>query len=119
LSIVVTDDETVRALNRRYRDVDTTTDVLSFWNSESDGFVSAPDMSCYLGDVVISLPRAVQQATEGGHTAMAELELLTVHGVLHLLGYDHAEPEERAEMWAAQAAVLREVGTSISNPTPD
>jgi probable rRNA maturation factor len=119
LCIVVTDDETVRALNRQYRDVDAATDVLSFWNSETDGFVSAPEMPPYLGDVVISFPRAAQQASEAGHTAMSELELLTVHGVLHLLGHDHAVPEERAEMWAAQAAVLREVGTPISNPAPD
>jgi len=59
-----------------------------------------------LGDVILSYPRAEEQAAEAGHSALDELQLLTVHGVLHLLGYDDQEETARAEMWAAQEAIL-------------
>jgi len=72
----------------------------------------------YLGDVLISCERAAAQAQTGSHSLMDELRLLTVHGVLHLLGHDHAEPDEKARMWAAQNEILREVGalSVISDP---
>ena len=106
LSVVITDDKAMRELNRQFRDVDAPTDVLAFGSGEEDDFVMAPGESAYLGDVVISYPRAVAQAEEYGHSIDRELALLAVHGVLHLLGYDHAGEAERTEMWARQDEIL-------------
>ncbi len=104
LTIVITDAERVRELNRTYRGVDAPTDVLSF---PMQGEPLPEEASVpYLGDVVIAYPVAEQQARELGHSPQEELRLLVVHGVLHLLGYDHATPEEEARMWARQEAVL-------------
>ncbi|MFL7870595.1 MAG: rRNA maturation RNase YbeY, partial [Anaerolineales bacterium] len=64
----------------------------------------------YLGDILISVPRAEEQARAAGHGLEAEVQLLAVHGTLHLLGYDHAEVEEKARMWKAQAEVLERLG---------
>jgi probable rRNA maturation factor len=119
LTIVVTGDGNVRRLNRAYRGVDATTDVLAFGDAEGDGFVTAPGAPRYLGDVIISLPRAEAQAGCAGHPLEAELQLLTVHGVLHLLGHDHAEPAEKTAMWAAQAEILRALGAPVADPTPE
>jgi len=106
LSVIITDDEAVRELNRQFRDVDAPTDVLAFGSGEEGDFVTAPGEPAYLGDVVISYHRAVVQAEEYGHSLNRELALLAVHGVLHLLGYDHANEAERMEMWAIQNEVL-------------
>ena len=114
LTLVVSDDETVRTLNRAYRGVDAPTDVLAFGGTVPD-FINAPDSTPYLGDVVISYPRAVEQAT-GRHTPAEELALLVVHGVLHLLGYDHATPQEKQAMWAKQAMILAQLGLAHVQP---
>jgi len=106
LSVVITDDGAVRELNREFRDVDAPTDVLAFGTGEKSDFVTAPGEPAYLGDVIISYPRAVIQAEEYGHSINRELALLTVHGVLHLLGYDHVDEVERTEMWARQNEIL-------------
>ncbi|MCR4405832.1 MAG: rRNA maturation RNase YbeY [Anaerolineae bacterium] len=107
LSVVITDDEEVRDLNRRFRGVDAPTDVLAFGAAnQTTSFVTAPDAPRLLGDVIISCPRAQEQATEAGHPLSAEIQLLVVHGVLHLLGYDHAEPEQEALMWERQEKIL-------------
>jgi probable rRNA maturation factor len=106
LSVVITDDGAVRELNRQFRDVDAPTDVLAFGSGEEGDFVTAPGEPAYLGDVIISYPRAVIQAEEYGHSINRELALLTVHGVLHLLGYDHVNEVERTEMWARQNEIL-------------
>ena len=106
LTIVVTDDDQVRALNRTYRDEDSATDVLSFAATEGEGFVLPDDAPPYLGDVIISFPTALAQANAQGQPVEAELRLLVAHGCLHLLVYDHATPEEEATMWALQADVL-------------
>jgi probable rRNA maturation factor len=106
LSVVITDDEAVRELNREFRDVDAPTDVLAFGTGEESDFVTAPGEPAYLGDVIISYPRAVIQAEEYGHSINRELALLTVHGVLHLLGYDHVDEVESTEMWARQNEIL-------------
>jgi probable rRNA maturation factor len=106
LSVVITDDEAVRELNRQFRDVDAPTDVLAFGSGQEGDFVTAPGEPAYLGDVVISYPRAVAQAEEYGHSINRELALLAVHGVLHLLGYDHVNEAERTEMWARQNEIL-------------
>lgn len=106
LTIVITDDEQLRKLNLEYRDIDASTDVLSF----TADFLDPENEVPYLGDIIISFPRARQQAEAGGHATLAELQLLTVHGILHLLGHDHANPAEKNEMWAAQEAILRQLG---------
>ncbi len=109
LSVVITDDEAIRELNRQFRDVDAPTDVLAFGSGEDGDFVTAPGEPAYLGDVVISYPRAVVQAEEYGQSIARELALLAVHGVLHLLGYDHVNEAERTEMWARQDEILESV----------
>jgi probable rRNA maturation factor len=111
LSVVITDDDEIRSLNRQFRGVDAPTDVLSFADDAPDlPFVDASGEPPYLGDVVLSFPRAQAQAAEQAHSAAQEVYLLVVHGVLHLLGYDHAEPEKKSVMWARQETILRELG---------
>lgn len=113
LSIVITGDDQLQQLNRQFLGIDAPTDVLSFPADEDD-----PDSGeRYLGDVLISYPRAAAQAASGGHPLQDELQLLVVHGVLHLLGYDHAEPAERAHMWEVQAQALESLGSSITSPS--
>jgi probable rRNA maturation factor len=108
LTIVLTDDAQLRELNRNYLGIDAPTDVLSFPASETDPETARR----YLGDILISVPRADEQARAAGHTLEAEVQLLAVHGILHLLGYDHAEADEKALMWKAQAEVLERLGLS-------
>jgi len=108
MTIVLTDDGQLHELNREYLGVDAPTDVLSFPASETD-----PETGMtYLGDILISIPRAAQQAQAAGHPLEAEVQLLVVHGTLHLLGYDHAEAEDKTRMWNAQAEVLSRLGLS-------
>ena len=107
VTVVVTTDEAVAELNKQYRDTDEPTDVLSFPAQEvTPGFVVAPEMDAYLGDIIIALPYTRRQAERVGKPLRDELRLLAIHGTLHLLGYDHAELEEEAEMWARQDAIL-------------
>jgi len=108
LTIVLTDDAQLRELNRNYLDIDAPTDVLSFPASETDPETARR----YWGDILISVPRAEEQARAAGHTLEAEVQLLVVHGTLHLLGYDHAEIDDKARMWKAQAEVLERIGLS-------
>jgi len=107
VAVVVTDDEALRELNRRHRGVDEPTDVLAFPDETRGPFVGAPGLPRYLGDVIVSFRRAEAQAAEAGHDVQIELQLLVVHGVLHLLGYDDVTEEQRLRMWAAQAEILR------------
>jgi probable rRNA maturation factor len=88
--------------------VDAPTDVLSFPASEADPETGTP----YLGDILISIPRAKQQAETAGHSLEAEVQLLVVHGTLHLLGHDHAKAGEKARMWKEQAEVMSKLGLS-------
>ncbi|MGC9335074.1 MAG: rRNA maturation RNase YbeY [Anaerolineae bacterium] len=107
VTVVVTDDEGIRELNRDFLGIDEPTDVLSFGIQKDSGpFVASPEAGKYLGDVIVSYPRAEEQAVEQGYPVQRELELLVVHGVLHLLGYDHAEEEEKAHMWTRQDDIL-------------
>jgi probable rRNA maturation factor len=111
LTVVITDDDEIQSLNRQFRGVDAPTDVLAFAEDEAGQvFVDGSDEPPYLGDVIVSLPRARTQAAEHGHSTAQELRLLVVHGVLHLLGYDHATPTEEAAMWAKQDEILQRVG---------
>jgi len=107
VTVVITDDVGIQELNCDFLGIDAPTDVLSFGAQEAAGpFVAAPDAGNYLGDVIVSYPRAVAQAMEQGHPAGHELDLLVVHGLLHLLGYDHAAEAEQAAMWARQDDIL-------------
>lgn len=110
LSIVIEDNGMLRELNRQYRNIDAPTDVLSFQAHELDPATGI----LYLGDVIISLEQAAQQAEKSGHALIAELQLLTVHGILHLLGHDHAEEEEKKEMWDAQRSILTSLGVELA-----
>jgi probable rRNA maturation factor len=115
--IVISDDEALEALNRRFRGVPRPTDVLSFQNDTRGPFAGgSADYPEYLGDVVISIDRARDQAVDAGGTLTQELQLLTVHGVLHLLGYDHETESDKAAMWNVQRTALRALGADISLP---
>lgn len=111
VSVTLTDDAHIHVLNRDYRGVDRPTDVLSFALTESEepAIIDAP-CSVLLGDLVISLERAAAQAEEYGHSFLRELSFLTVHGMLHLLGYDHIEEEDRLEMEEEQRHVMDVLG---------
>ena len=111
LSLVIEDDARLHQLNNEFLGIDAPTDVLSFPSGEEE--VDPETERFYLGDVIISYPRALEQSAAAGHAVMDELRLLVVHGVLHLLGHDHAEPEEKARMWAAQNEILRGLGVTI------
>ncbi len=110
LSLAVTTDAEIHALNRRYAAEDRPTDVLAFSQEEGEEFVSAPDELRHLGDVVMSLETAERQASEAGHDLDAEMAHLLAHGVLHLLGYDHAAPDDERKMRERERAVLAKAG---------
>jgi probable rRNA maturation factor len=108
LTIALVDNARIHGLNRDFLGHDAPTDVISFPADEPDPETGRR----YLGDVVISFMRASEQAGERGHAVEAEMQLLVVHGVLHLLGYDHSEAGDKNRMWAAQAEVLERLGVS-------
>lgn len=118
ISVMLTDNEGIRALNALHRNIDRATDVLSFPMFEygEDGeiiedyaeFNEMGDLC--LGDIVLSLERAAEQAEEYGHSFAREVGFLTVHSMLHLLGYDHMTPEDEAEMFGYQTEILEEMG---------
>lgn len=113
VSLVFTDSDTVQRLNRDYRGVDAPTDVIAFHmlsqKETSPAFILPPDGVTRLGEVIISYPQAVEQAKEQGHSVNKELALLIIHGILHLLGYDHEKPEEEAKMRAREKELLEKV----------
>ena len=112
VSLVLADQETVHRMNVTYRNVDSPTDVISFYaepqSEAEEDFILPGDGVRRLGDVVISYPQAIEQAHEAGHSVERELTLLTIHGVLHLLGYDHEKPEDAPVMRGREAALLEE-----------
>jgi len=105
LGVLVTDDEAIRRLNMEYAGEDASTDVLAFSLREGEEFVS-PDEVLRLGEVIISYPTASRQAAEAGRLVDAEIAHLLVHGILHLLGYDHAESEDERRMRAREEELL-------------
>ena len=113
VSLTFTDNAGIREVNRKYREIDRETDVLSFpMTDEGEDFTVDPETGCFmLGDIVISLEKALAQAEEYGHSFKREVAFLTVHSMLHLLGYDHerSEEEER-EMFGKQDIVLEAMG---------
>jgi probable rRNA maturation factor len=112
VGVVITGDEEILALNREYAGEDHATDVLSFSLREGEEFVS-PDEVNRLGEVVVSYETAQRQAKDGGHEVDEEIAHLLVHGVLHLLGYDHAEAEDEARMRGRERRVLGELGIEL------
>ena len=126
VGLVIADDETLRTLNREYAGDDEITDVLSFpflaendepqyhaLSSEEEFSFIIPDPKdgppISIGEVIVSYPQALRQSREANHTVQREVALLVTHGVLHLLGYDHGTPQEKAIMWKRQDAVLDDV----------
>jgi len=113
VSLVFADAETVQRLNRDYRGVDEATDVLAFSmlpQKEGDSsFVLPPDGITHVGEVIVCYPWAVEQAKEEGHSVDKEVALLIIHGILHLLGYDHEKTEEEAKMRAREKELLEEI----------
>ncbi len=107
VSIVLTTDDEVRDLNFQYRGIDRTTDVLSF--AQREGEDADPD-DLVLGDLVISVNRAQDQAIEYGHSVNRELAFLTVHGILHLLGWDHQTADDEALMMEKTETILAGLG---------
>lgn len=109
LTLRITNNRLIRQLNRAWRGENSATDVLSFENAFTDPETGEE----YLGDLVISFEKARQQARVGGHAVQAEIELLFVHGLLHLAGYDHDQKEEWAEMTRVQDQILRKIGNPL------
>ncbi len=116
LSLVISDDQTMRVLNRQYRGIDTSTDVLAFAFHEEEQqevahpFVSPPDGVLHLGEIVISYPDAVSQASKLSHSVEREIATLVTHGTLHLLGYTHNESSDTQEMQALEGEILGRIG---------
>jgi probable rRNA maturation factor len=106
LGLVITDDANIHRMNREYRGIDGPTDVISFALLEGEEFVMPPDQTLHLGDIVISYPRALEQAVEQKHTVERELTWLVTHGVLHLLGYDHETDEDRQHMQDIETGII-------------
>ncbi|MCF0136494.1 MAG: rRNA maturation RNase YbeY, partial [Lachnospiraceae bacterium] len=125
IGLSVVEEEEIQSVNREHRSIDAVTDVLSFPMLEYDpqeapalrvaramaeGDVDPETDEVYLGDIMICLKRAKEQALEFGHSLQRELAFLAVHSLLHLLGYDHMTPEEEKVMFGKQEAVLQSIG---------
>jgi probable rRNA maturation factor len=110
MGLVITTQEKIRQLNRDYLKKDEPTDVISFYMTSSEPeetpFVAPPDGLVHLGEVIISYPQAVLQANEHGHSINKELNILIIHGILHLLGYEDEKPELKERMAAKEAEIL-------------
>ncbi|MDO3409172.1 rRNA maturation RNase YbeY [Saccharibacillus sp. CPCC 101409] len=124
VALTFVDDEEIHRLNKEFRNIDRPTDVLSFAMRESagdepemeityeyeQGEEEGPELDEMLGDIIVSVPRAIAQSEDYGHSVERELGFLVVHGFLHLLGYDHQTAEDEAEMMGKQEAALQKVG---------
>lgn len=113
LSVTFVNNEEIQEINRTYRMKDQPTDVISFAMEEmgeGEMEIKGEDLPTILGDIIISIPRAMEQASEYNHSFMRELGFLSIHGLLHLLGYDHMEKEEEEIMFAKQKELLDEYG---------
>ncbi|PYZ94253.1 rRNA maturation RNase YbeY [Salipaludibacillus keqinensis] len=110
LSVTFVSDERIRELNRDYRDKDQPTDVLSFALNEDEGEILNEGMPNLIGDIVISIPRAKEQAKDYGHDFKRELCFLAVHGFLHLIGYDHESEKNETAMFTKQEEILTKHG---------
>lgn len=118
LTLVITDNAVMQELNAQYRGIDAPTDVLSFENRPDPEFPELDEAErSHLGDIVIAYPLAQAQALAAGHPPQAEIILLAVHGLLHLLGFDHDTPEHKQKMWQAQGQIMTELGLARVQPT--
>jgi probable rRNA maturation factor len=117
LTILLTDNEEIQELNRKFRNEDQATDVLSFPMGEPIPGDEA--LQNYLGDLVISVPFAEQQAMLKGHLLIQELQLLAAHGTLHLLDFDHTDIDQKERMWTVQKLVLEMLGLANIQPSED
>ncbi len=114
VSVTFTDNEGIRAINREFRDIDAPTDVLSFPMDDTDEAIG--DQIASLGDIVLSLERAQEQAEQFGHSYEREVSFLVAHSVLHLLGYDHEESDEADEqMREKQRSIMKALGLEVEN----
>lgn len=111
ISVTIVDNEEIREINNKFRNIDRATDVLSFPLIDYE-IEKLPDdgSKIYLGDIIISIERAEEQALEYGHSLDREIGFLTTHSMLHLLGYDHMVPEEEKVMFAKQEEILNNLG---------
>ncbi|MBE6156524.1 MAG: rRNA maturation RNase YbeY [Firmicutes bacterium] len=105
-SVVFVDNDKIQYLNKNYRNIDKITDVISF--AFEDNAKVVYNNVRFLGEIYICIPRMIEQAKDYGHSETRELAFLTVHGLLHLLGYDHMEEDEEKEMFALQEVILNE-----------
>ena len=112
-NIIIVDEETIHKLNKEYRGKDSVTDVISFALEDDDTFVETEYR--ILGDIYICLNKARSQALEYGHSFLREISFLTIHGLLHLLGYDHMVKEEEEVMFKLQEMILNEYGIKKDN----
>ena len=114
ISLLLTDNEHIHELNREYRGKDAATDVLSFAMEEGEDFAAVPGEPRLLGDIVISRQRAAEQAESYGHSTDREEAFLFIHGLLHLLGYDHERSaEDEREMFALQDKIINSLAQSL------
>lgn len=107
-NVIIINNEEIHRMNKEYRGVDRPTDVISFALEDDETFVKT-DMRV-LGDIYISIDKAKEQAENYGHSLKRELSFLTIHGILHLLGYDHMTSEDEKEMFGLQEMILNEYG---------
>ena len=116
VSVTFVDNEEIREINRKFRNIDRATDVLSFPLFDEDGMdAHVEELDCMLGDIVLSLERAREQAAEFGHSFAREVAFLTVHSMLHLLGYDHElSDEDDADMRRRQTEIVEKMGLSVN-----
>ncbi|HRV68881.1 MAG TPA: rRNA maturation RNase YbeY [Marmoricola sp.] len=115
LSLRAVNEATISELNEKWMEKTGPTDVLAFPMDElRPGLVNEDPEEGILGDLVLCPAIAARQATEAGHSVTDEIDLLTVHGILHLLGYDHAEPDEHKEMFGLQAQLLKAWAQSLT-----
>ena len=117
ISLVITGEKRIRSLNKKYRKINKITDVLSFGNEELDDksaeFVNLPDKIIYLGEIFICYSQAVRQARQKKHSVKKELAILLIHGILHLLGYDHRGDYENSEMKVLEERILGNYSTAL------
>ena len=114
ISLVITGEKRIRSLNKKYRGIDKVTDVLSFGNSATNKtaknkiaeFINPPDGILHLGEIFICYSQVIKQAKQKKHSVKKELAILLIHGILHLLGYEHKEDYEKSEMKVIEEKVL-------------
>lgn len=117
IGLLITNNRKIQELNLQYLEEDRPTDVLSFQMNEqlsnSPVFINVPDGKLHLGEVIISYPQAMKQAVEHGHSIEKEIVILLIHGILHLLGYDHDIPEREQSMRQRELSILKEIEEQV------